>query len=249
MKVGLDNLSDILVNFSQSVVNIVKGDEKEKPVLEQKASIFIDASNKIPTIAQEIQEAKIEYDHRIQEELRIEEERKKLEKIEKEKMLAQAIPIGIKEVFLAAKEIESESQKYVQDDTSAGRVVEKATGIGLILQELASLAKIGNPRDIINKTKEIAALVDSISSFINEICATCPDQALNRELKDFGQVTKNFAIQMKILAAVKASRILEDDQEGINSLIICSQGLAKNVNEIMKLSHIAKLKTQKRKNT
>jgi len=176
------------------------------------------------------------------------EEKKKIEAKEQEKLLQEAIPIGIKEVYLAGKSIEEESKKYKIDDTAEGHLLEKTTGIGLLLSELASLAKIGTPKDIINKSKDVANLVNSIASFIADICKTCPDPILCRELKDYGQVTKNFSVQLKILAAVKSSQILEDDPDGVQSLIICSQGLAKNVTEIVKLSQIAKLKREKSSN-
>jgi len=68
---------------------------------------------------------------------------------------------------------------------------------------------------------------------------------LCRELRDYGQVTKNFAVQLKILAAVKGGQILEEDPDGIQSLIICSQGVSKNLMEIVKLSQISKLKRKK----
>jgi len=163
----------------------------------------------------------------------------------KEKELAEAIPIGIKEVYIAGQEIEQISNQYEKDDSAFGQLVEKSGDLGHILSELASLAKIGTPKDIIQKSKEIAGLVNSISKFIDDICKECPDKVLCRELKDYGQVTKNFSVQLKILAAVKGSQILEDDPDGIQSLIICSQGLSKNIMEIIKLAQISKLKRPK----
>jgi len=245
MQKGIDDLNNNLLSFTQNVVAFKKGDTTVKPEIEKIAKDFIETSSGISNLAFEIKQAKEDHELKLQEQLRQEEERRRLEAIEKEKKLSE-IPVGIKEVYIAAQEIEQISTQYEKDDTVVGQILENVGDLGHILRELASLAKIGTPRDIINKAKEIAGLVDIISKFIDDICKECPDKVLCRELKDYGQVTKNFSVQLKILAAVKGGQILDEDPDGIQSLIICSQGLAKNIMEIVKLSQISKLKRAKK---
>jgi len=233
----------IFFSFTQNVVSFAKGDTSVKPEVEKIAKEFIEVSTGLSNLTSEIKQAKEDHEIKIQEQLKMEEERKRLEAIEREKELTD---IKIKEVFMAAKEIEDVSNQYEKDDTVVGHILEISGDLGHILREIAGLEKNNStPRDFINKAKEIAGLINSISKFIDDICNECPDKVLCRELKDYGQVAKNFSVQLKICAAVKGGQILEDDPDGIQSLVICSQGLAKNVMEIIKLSQISKLKKKK----
>jgi len=65
--------------------------------------------------------------------------------------------------------------------------------------------------------------------------------ACEQELRDAAAVAKNFAVQLKILCAVKAGTS-QDDPTAKKSLVICAQGLSKNVINTVHVSQVAKLK-------
>ena len=93
--------------------------------------------------------------------------------------------------------------------------------------------------------RKIADTVANIHKLIGEVCQGCRDRVLNGEMMDQGNVSKNYAIQLKILCSVKANLVLEDDPDTRQSLVICARGLCKSVNDIVNLSQIAKLKPTK----
>lgn len=132
--------------------------------------------------------------------------------------------------------------KFKVDNSAAGSLLELANRLGVLFQQLASLAKTGTKKDIIMKAREIADIVKTIMKHVEDAASKCRDTSLNQEMRDNGNVTLNFATQLKIICSVKANLILEDDHDAANSLITCSRGICKTVGELVKLSQISKLK-------
>jgi len=88
-------------------------------------------------------------------------------------------------------------------------------------------------------------MVQKINTMIEEACAGCRDPHLCQEMRDAGFVTKNMAVQLKIICGVKANMIIELDPDSTQSLITCCKGMCGSVGEVVKLSQIAKLKPKK----
>jgi len=133
----------------------------------------------------------------------------------------------------------------VADDTAAGSLVGLANELARLMQELAVLSKTGTKEQLIALGRKIAGMVNNIMKLIEDACANCRDPILCAEMRDMGHVSKNFAIQLKIICGVKANMVLGNDPDAAGALITSCQGMCKSVGEVVKLSQIAKLKPKK----
>jgi len=145
------------------------------------------------------------------------------------------------EIFRAGKNVERAVREYQEDGSPAGQLVKFANQIALAMQKLSELAKSGSKRDIIMGAREIANYVKEIVKNAKLAAAQCKDPILARELVDAAEVANNFGVQIKIVAAVKASSD-DNDPTAKKSLVICCQGLTKSVIETVNVAQYAKLR-------
>jgi len=217
--------------------------------MKKAAQDFKDQADLTAKLARDIKQGKSDAEERHREAMRLAEEKRRREEEERErerqrKLAEMNMPKGpvVKEIIEAVVSMQEITDKYKIDNTAAGSLLELANKLAIAFQQLASLAKTGTKKDIIMKAREIADLVKTIMKYIEEACQKCRDPLLCQELRDIGQVTLNFATQLKIICSVKANLILEDDPDAAGALITCSRGICKSVGEAVKLSQIAKLK-------
>lgn len=196
-------------------------------------------------LAQNVKAARKEAEIRAKEEaIKAEEEARRLNEERKMKAAA-AVPIGIKEIWMDAQDLLETTQAIDIDNSPIGQLVHLAEDLAKLMQQLASLSKTGTKTDIIMLARKVADTITNIHNHIGQVCAGCRDRVLNGDLTAQGNVSKNCAVQLKILCGVKANLVLEDDPDTRQSLVICARGLCKSVNEIVNLSQVAKLKPVK----
>jgi hypothetical protein len=174
-----------------------------------------------------------------EERAKVEAEKKRLAALEAEKNLE-----GKDEVYRAGHKVAQAVHHLLlekDDGTPASKLARAAHQLSEAMKKLSDLANSGNITEMIMMAREIAAFVNEIVKFANQAAAECSDPHLAQELRDTAAVAKNFAIQLKIICAVKAGSA-QDDPTAKKSLIICAQGLAKNVVEAVHVSQVAKLK-------
>eukprot|EP01130_Rhizamoeba_saxonica_P015135 TRINITY_DN6734_c0_g1_i1.p1 TRINITY_DN6734_c0_g1~~TRINITY_DN6734_c0_g1_i1.p1 ORF type:complete len:1062 (-),score=317.72 TRINITY_DN6734_c0_g1_i1:59-3196(-) len=151
---------------------------------------------------------------------------------------------SIADVFIAARDISELTFNMNEDEgTPEGRLIRCSNQVAGLLTELSVLATSGSRKEIIEKSQNISKKIAELNSIASAIGVECPDHLLAQELKDFGQVAKNFAIQLKILGAVQANNLLQGDDGASQSLVKCAKGLSTNIQEIINLSQIAVIKT------
>jgi len=158
---------------------------------------------------------------------------------------AAAVPVGIKEIWMDAQDLLEATQAIKYDNSPIGDLVRLAEELAKLMQQLAAQAKTGTKKDIIMLSRKIADTITNIHALIGKVTDGCRDKVLNGEMMDRGNVSKNYAIQLKILGSVKANLVLEDDPDTRQSLVICARGLCRSVNDIVSLSQVAKLKPKK----
>jgi len=176
-----------------------------------------------------------------------EAEQRKLDAEARKRELVATLPQTpvIEEIWLAASEVQQITGALVEDQTAAGSLVALANELARMMQELSALSKTGTKQDIIAHGRKIADMVTKIMNMIDKACDGCRDPILCQEMKDAGHVSKNFAVQLKIICGVKGNMILEDDPDAAQSLITCCKGMCTSVGDVVKLSQIAKLKPKK----
>lgn len=131
-----------------------------------------------------------------------------------------------------------------QDGSPASMLVYTAGKIAAAMKILSELSEGDNKAATIEKAREIATLANDIVKWATAAAAECGDAKLAQELRDAAGVAKNFAIQLKIVCAVKAGS--GDDTTAQKSLVTCAQGMCKNVVECVNVSRIARLKKRLR---
>lgn len=144
------------------------------------------------------------------------------------------------------------------DTSPAGSLVALANKLAKAMEQLAAMSKtgkdslvllvssfLGTKQQLIALARQIAELASQIMGLIEAACQNCRDPILCQEMRDMGHVSKNFAVQLKIICGVKANLILEEDPTVAASLITCCQGMCKAVGEVVNLSQVAKLKPKK----
>jgi len=106
---------------------------------------------------------------------------------------------------------------------------------------LSQAAQRNSKKDMVAAAKKIAGMIDKIQSLANEIGEKCRDPILREQLLSICKVPKNFAVQLKIISAVKATSG-EDDPTAEAQLVTCAQGLANSVIQTVKAAEAASIK-------
>lgn len=174
------------------------------------------------------------------EKLRMKQE---LERLEAERRKAEEELKDKDEIYrLGHKITESTQLSSLEDDgSSVSMLIKAADLIGKAMKQLSELSKSNSKKEIIQNARDIANFVNEIQKYALRVSNECSDPILAKEMIDSSKVVKNFAIQMKIVCAVKSSSE-ENDPTAHKSLVNCAQGLCKNVLNCVNIAKIAKLK-------
>jgi hypothetical protein len=89
------------------------------------------------------------------------------------------------------------------EGSAAWRLLNASRRIGELMQKLAEAAKNKSKKDIILLSKEIAGQVDIANKAAAEIASDCRDPRLRDALLAHAAPLKTYAVQLKILTAVK----------------------------------------------
>jgi hypothetical protein len=149
------------------------------------------------------------------------------------------ISMAADQITLAAKEASKPSipeQKTLLDIASA---------IGAEMEKLSLAAQNNSIKDMIAAAKNIASMIGKIEDLANQIAVKCTDPKLKENLLLTASVPKNFAIQLKIISAVKATSDKNDRSAAIQ-LVTCAKGLANSVVQTVKAADSASLKCPKK---
>jgi len=113
-------------------------------------------------------------------------------------------------------------------NSAAGRLLAGSNKISELMQLLAAAAKAGIKKDIILISRQIAEQVNVITKASGELAATTTDPRLKEDLQSYAAPLKNYAVQLKILTAVKAGTS-DDDKSAKQQLVACAKGIAAGV--------------------
>jgi len=116
-----------------------------------------------------------------------------------------------------------------------------AKAIAAEMEKLSIAARNNNKGDLITAARNIAGMVGKIQENSNKIGAKCNDPKLKERLLALCRVPKNFAVQLKIITAVKASSG-ENDHAAIAQLVTCAEGVANSVVATVKAAEAASIK-------
>jgi len=189
----------------------------------------------------EAERRKIEEEERLERLRREEAERKrKEEEMARDEVMAAARALA-ERVAQANKNLGGEFPEF----TGEGKLVDLARRIGELMKQMSLAAKNNNKAEMIRIAQQIAALVKEIITQANEQAKNCTDARLADSLVRAAQSVSSFAIQLKIIAAVKAA--VEGDKSAKQQLIKCAQGLCSCVVNTVNAAESAALRDKDRK--
>jgi len=114
------------------------------------------------------------------------------------------------------------------EGSAARRMLQGAGRIAELMALLAKAAKEKNKAEMIRLARLIAEACSGVDKAANELAATCKDVKLKNSLLAYAAPLKNFGVQLKILASVKASTA-DDDPTTKQQLVTCAKGIANSV--------------------
>ena len=120
-------------------------------------------------------------------------------------------------------------------------LLEISTDLGKEMEKLALYARQGNKTEMIATAKKIAGMISHIEKLTKEISNKCKNPLLKQQLLQVASAPQNFAVQLKIICAVK-DRTSNDDKSASAQLVTCAQGLANSVTQTLSAAHAASLK-------
>lgn len=104
-----------------------------------------------------------------------------------------------------AEAIQHRSKTMPNDPTSS-----TTAKIGEQLAKLAEAARTGQKSEFLVAARTISALIRTYNKELRGLANNCPDPQLKERLIQNGQALKNFSIQLKIMASVKAASTGDD---------------------------------------
>ena len=118
-----------------------------------------------------------------------------------------------------------------REDTPQGRVYRASHEIAGLMTELASLAAVNNKEGMISTGRKIATSTNAITTYAQPIAALCSDPTLRGDVVGNAQSAQNYAVQLKILCAVKAASAEDDpDDDSVkDQLVTAANGLASSI--------------------
>jgi hypothetical protein len=158
---------------------------------------------------------------RAEEEALLEEQRKKQEAA---KRLQVEGPHDAR-IMAAAQQVESSVPAAPADGSPQGRLLQFSHDIAALMAQLSAFAQQGNKQGMIATSRKIAAAVNDIYKIAHEIAGKCADVRLRTDVLNYAQACQNWAVQLKIMSAVKAASD-EHDPTIQDQLVTAASGLA-----------------------
>jgi len=148
------------------------------------------------------------------------------------------------QIMVAAHEVSKASKAAKPPVTPEHKaLIDLVAAIGAEMELLSVAAQNKNKKDMIGSARKIAGMVDKVQSLASEIATKCKDPILREQLLSICKVPKNFAVQLKIISAVKMTSG-EDDASAEAQLVTCAKGLANSVVSTLRSAEAAAIKVK-----
>ncbi|KAM9958403.1 hypothetical protein ACTFIW_001265 [Dictyostelium discoideum] len=225
-----DQLEKLLPELEKANKDIQSSASNGKPIDKQMVDKLDKITNDIKSINQSIVgeaiNEKLEKEHKEREireaAYREEQERLRREKEEREKAQQD-------EVLAAAQKIAERTKNLNKDQTPEGKLYSTAQGIAGIMRDLSIAATTNDKKGMITCSKLLAEQVALYLQQAKETASKCTDPKLKEQIITAAQAAKNFTVQLKIIAAVKAASDDDDPSSNKQQLVKCAKGLAKAI--------------------
>ncbi len=142
----------------------------------------------------------------------------------------------------AAHDIKQAAAHLVVDGSAEGQLFGIAKRIAEEMAKLSAASRAGDNRAIITAARNIANLLADVQKLAAEAAANCTDKRLSETLLTHATAARNFATQLKILSAVKAST--PDDDPTVRVQIgKCAKQLAQSMVKAINAAEVSKVRS------
>jgi len=199
------------------------------------AAAAVKAANK--AIVGHAQGIKVKKEKAAEEKKRLEKER--LEREERERKQREE-----DEVATAAAKLAERMEQLKVDNSAEGKLYSIARSIAIEMEKLSKAAKAKDKRGMIEASRALALASQQYTEQAKAAAESCSDLILKEQIITSAQAARNFAVQLKIIAAVKAAD--DDDTESAKQqLVKCAKGLCKAVVAAVDYAEIAAIRRRK----
>jgi len=132
------------------------------------------------------------------------------------------------QIMVAAHEVSKATKAAKPVIPEHKSLIEIVNSIGAEMEKLSLAAQKNNKKEMIESARKIAGMIGKVQELSTEIANKCKDPVLREQLLRICRVPKNFAVQLKIIAAVKATSG-DNDASAEAQLVTCAKGLANSV--------------------
>jgi bacterioferritin (cytochrome b1) len=132
------------------------------------------------------------------------------------------------QIMFAANEVSRAVKAAKPVSPEQKLLIEIVAAIAAEMEQLSLAGQRRQKKEMVTSARKIAGMVDKVQSLATQIATNCKDPILRDQLLSLCRVPKNFAVQLKIISAVKASSG-DDDAAAEAQLITCAKGLANSV--------------------
>ncbi|PRP73263.1 hypothetical protein PROFUN_16891, partial [Planoprotostelium fungivorum] len=150
-------------------------------------------------------------------------------------------PEGRKDAILDAAQNVSNAASVNPVNQEHKNLLDIAQAIALEMAKLSEAAARKDKAGMIESAKKIAGMLGKIQTFSDDIAGKCKDPILRERLQAISRVPQNFAVQLKIIAAVKSGSGANDNSAK-HQLVTCAQSLCNSVIKTVEAAQSAAIK-------
>ncbi|GAM28363.1 hypothetical protein SAMD00019534_115390 [Acytostelium subglobosum LB1] len=148
------------------------------------------------------------------------------------------------EVMAAAQKIQERTKDLVKDNSSEGKLYNTAHGIAGLMAALSEAAASNNKKGMLTTSKQLSEQVTIYLQQAKDTAAKCTDPKLREQIITAAQAARNWTVQLKIIAAVKAASEEDDSNTNKQQLVKCAKGLAKAVVQTINAVEIGQIRAK-----
>ncbi|EGG23992.1 putative actin binding protein [Cavenderia fasciculata] len=227
------------IDIASSAVQANPQDKQSADKLEQLVNMAKQNNQKIVNEALAEKREKEEREKQIKiKQQQEKEERERREKEEREKTERD-------EVAAAAAKIKERTDALSKDaNTAEGKLYSTAAGIAGLMKDLSEAARTNDKKGMLTVSKLLSEQVAIYLQQAKDTAAKCTDPKLKEQIITAAQAAKNWTVQLKIIAAVKAASDDDDPTSNKQQLVKCAKGLSKAILETINTVEIGSIRAK-----
>eukprot|EP01113_Clastostelium_recurvatum_P015767 TRINITY_DN1886_c0_g1_i4.p1 TRINITY_DN1886_c0_g1~~TRINITY_DN1886_c0_g1_i4.p1 ORF type:complete len:1752 (+),score=603.75 TRINITY_DN1886_c0_g1_i4:245-5500(+) len=212
-----------------------------KPSDKAKQEAFAQAVNAMRVANRKLvangQEERVVRERAEQERVRAEQERLEAERQARERAKQD-------EMASAALRVQESIKDVKVDNTVWGKLYGTARDIAQLMEQMSAMSAANDKRGMIETARQLAVQSATYVQQAKAAAEKCTDPKLKDQIMIHSQAAKNWAVQLKVITAVKAASDDDDASSTRAQLVKCAKSLAKEVVSCVDATKIAAIRSK-----